>query len=179
MPEQALETAISRLARTPEMLSAWLYELPDEAWRANEGAQTWSPFQVLCHLIHGEDDDWIPRIRIVLADPGPGRFTTFDREAGFVTYGSHAPSALLELFATKRRASLTTLAELPISSAALARRAIHPELGEVTLAQLLACWLTHDAAHVAQIARVLVRYHGTAIGPWRAFFRDLRTEPDA
>jgi uncharacterized damage-inducible protein DinB len=178
MEEQALDTVISRLARTPELLSVWLHELPEAAWRANEGAQTWSPFQVLCHLIHAEDEDWIPRIRIALEEPGPGRFTTFDREAGFVKYGHHPPSALLALFAAKRRASLTTLAELPISAATLRRTAIHPELGEVTLAQLLSCWLTHDTAHIAQIARVLVHHHGAAIGPWRAFFRDLRTEPD-
>jgi uncharacterized damage-inducible protein DinB len=177
MPALILKETTARLARTPPALSAWLEELPAEAWREDEGPGTWSPFQVLCHLLHAEDDDWMPRIRIMLQTTGPRRFTPFDREAGFAKYGHHTPQALLDLFAIKRGANLASLAELQISPVALSRIATHPELGEVTLTQLLACWLTHDVAHIAQIARVLVRYHGAAIGPWRAFFSLLRGEP--
>lgn len=177
MEASVVSDTAARLARTPPTLFAWLDGLPAEAWREDEGPGTWSPFQVLCHLLHAEDDDWIPRIRIVLQPVSPRRFTPFDREAGFLTYGHHEPRALLDLFSSKRQANLDALAEFKIAPAALSRTATHPELGEVTLAQLLACWLTHDAAHIAQIARLLVRYHGAGIGPWRPFFRALRSEP--
>jgi hypothetical protein len=128
-------------------------------------------------LVYGEDEDWVPRIRIVLQETGPRRFTTFDREGGLARYGEQSPRQLLALFGTKRRASLAALDDLRITPGLLSRTATHPELGEVTLAHLLACWVTHDLAHIDQIARALVRYHGASVGPWRAFFRLLREEP--
>ena len=177
LPPQSVQESVAQLARTPATLSMWLGELPAAVWHLHEAPNAWSPFQVLVHLVHAEDEDWIPRIQIVLAETGPRRFTSFDREGGIRKYGQQSPAELLDLFATKRRASLATLTELQISSADLSRTATHPELGEVTLAQLLACWVTHDLAHISQIGRSLVRYHGASVGPWRAFFSLLREDP--
>jgi|SRR5579864_6716126 len=177
LPPQSIQETVAQLARTPATLSTWLGELPADVWHLREAPNAWSPFEVLVHLVHGEDEDWIPRIQVVLAETGPRRFTSFDREGGIAKYGLQSPAQLLELFATKRRASLTRFNELKIKSADLSRTATHPELGEVTLAQLLACWVTHDLAHISQIGRSLVRYHGAFVGPWRAFFRLLREDP--
>jgi uncharacterized damage-inducible protein DinB len=178
MRSSSLQETAAQLARTPATLSTWLGDLPIDVWHLRESPEAWSPFQVLVHLVHAEDEDWVPRIRIVLEETGPRRFTSFDREGGMVKYGRQSPAQLLELFATKRRASLAALDALRITPLQLSRTANHPELGEVTLAQLLACWVTHDVAHIAQIARSLVRYHGASVGPWRAFFRLLREQPE-
>jgi uncharacterized damage-inducible protein DinB len=176
MRSSSLQETAAQLARTPATLSTWLEDLPDDVWHLHEAPSAWSPFEVLVHLVHAEDEDWIPRIQIVLAETGPRRFSSFDRKGGVAKYGQQRPAQLLDLFATKRRASLARLNELLIGSAELARTATHPELGEVTLAQLLECWVTHDLAHIAQIARALVRYHGAFVGPWQAFFRLLRED---
>jgi uncharacterized damage-inducible protein DinB len=176
MRSSALQETTAQLARTPATLSAWLGDLPADVWHWHEAADAWSPFQVLAHLIHAEDEDWIPRIQIVLEETVPRRFASFDREGGMAKYGQQSPAELLELFAAKRRASLAALDALQITPLQLSRTATHPALGEVTLAQLLACWVTHDLAHISQIARALVRYHGAAVGPWKAYFRLLREE---
>lgn len=168
----------SQLARTPAALTVWLEDLPTDLWHHHEVPGAWSPFEVIGHLVHGEDDDWIPRIRVVLQPTEPRRFTPFDREGGMAKYGHHAPRPLLALFAAKRRASLVTLNELQITDAMLSCTAVHPEFGEVTLAQLLACWVTHDQAHMAQIARVLTRGYGAFVGPWGKYFSLLRQESD-
>jgi uncharacterized damage-inducible protein DinB len=174
MRSSSLQETAAQLARTPATLSTWLGDLPADVWHVPEAPNAWSPFQVLVHLVHAEDEDWIPRIEVVLAKTGPRRFTSFDREGGLAKYGQQLPAQLLDLFTTKREASLARLKELQIGSVDLSRTATHPELGEVTLAQLLECWVTHDLAHIAQIARALVRYHGAFVGPWQAFFRILR-----
>lgn len=174
MRSSSLHETAAQLARTPATLSTWLGDLPGDLWRAHESPEEWSPFQVLVHLVHAEDEDWIPRIQIVLAETGPRRFTSFDRVGGLAKHGQRSPADLLELFAAKRRASLAALDALQITPLQLSLTATHPELGEVTLAQLLACWVTHDLAHIAQIARSLVRFHGASVGPWRSFFRLLR-----
>jgi hypothetical protein len=178
MSSSSLEETVAQLARTPATLSAWLGDLPAGVWHWHEAADAWSPFQVIVHLVYGEDANWVPRIQVVLEETGPRRFTSFDREGGLAKYGQQSPAQLLELFVTKRRASLAALDALQIDPIQLSRTATHPELGQVTLAQLLACWVTHDLAHIAQIARSLVRYHGASVGPWRAFFRLLREQPE-
>jgi uncharacterized damage-inducible protein DinB len=163
------QTAVM-LRQTPAVLKELLLPLPDEQWHATEAAGTWSPFQVLCHLVHAEIDDWVPRVRLILEEGEAVEFEPFDREGGFARYGAMAPSALLDEFARLRQENLNVVAALNITPDDLSRRGRHPALGAVTLEQLLATWVTHDLAHLAQIARVLVRYHGAWIGPWRAYF---------
>jgi hypothetical protein len=166
-----------QLSRTPAVLNELLRGAPERVWRATEGAGTWSPFEILCHVLHGEDDDWIPRVRVIVEQGGRQPFTTFDREGGMRKYGNERPERLLALFESARRTNLAVLDDWRLTDSMLTLTGMHPELGQVTLGQLLACWATHDAAHLAQISRVLVRHYGASVGPWRAFFSLLRDAP--
>jgi len=164
----------SLLESTPAVLRALLAPLPDRLLRATEGPGTWSPIDVLAHLAWGEVDDWLPRVRIILEHGADRPFTPFDREAGFAKYRGWSAGALLDEFARLRAESLASFDALGIEPGRLRLEGRHPELGRVTLEQLLATWVTHDLAHLAQIARVLARHHGQFVGPWRAFFSLLK-----
>jgi uncharacterized damage-inducible protein DinB len=129
---------------------------------------------VLCHLAHGETDDWIPRVRIILEHGASRPFVPFDREAGFAKYVGWSADALLDELARLRAANLRALDALALRPEQMALPGLHPTLGPVTLGELLACWITHDMAHLAQIARALTRHHGGFVGPWRAVFSLLR-----
>ena len=157
------------LARTPAVVSALLDGLPDAWLDADEGAGTFSSREILGHLIHGEETDWVPRIRIIL-EHGEGRpFTPFDR-FGFRKWIHGVPiQALLERFASLRAQNVAVLDSLKLDPETLARTGTHPELGRVTLAQLLASWVVHDIGHLAQISRVLAKRYGGEVGPWREY----------
>ena len=160
------------LAATPATVDALLRPLPATLLDVTEGPGTWSPRQVLAHLAWGEVDDWIPRVRRVLAQTGEP-FTPFDREAGFARYDGWAIGRLLDEFRRLRAESLASLDALALTPAALTLPGRHPEFGPVTLEQLLATWVTHDFGHLTQIARVLARHHGQWVGPWRKYFSVL------
>ena len=171
--ELELAQAVSVLERTPAALAALLGGLP-EAWvTPNEGPDTFSPRDVLGHLIHGEETDWIPRAEIILGE-GEGRpFTPFDR-FGFRGWLERTATAeLLETFARRRRESLARLAAFGLTTADLARRGRHPALGPVTLGQLLAAWVVHDLGHLTQVARVMAKQYADAVGPWTQYMAVL------
>ena len=172
-PAFDLREAIVILERTPAMLSTLLGGLPESLVRATEGPGTWSPFDVVGHLIHGEKTDWIPRARHILAG-STEPFEPFDREAQFVASAGRSLAELLDEFAALRGKSLETLAELRIGDGDLSRVGLHPALGEVTLGQLLATWVVHDLDHIGQIARTLAKYHSANVGPWSAYLSILR-----
>jgi hypothetical protein len=157
------------LERTPATLRALLDGLP-EAWTApNEGPDTFSAFDNLGHLIHGERTDWIPRARIILAQ-GPNRhFEPYDRFAQYHESRGKSVAELLDEFAHLRAENLITLRSWQMSDRELALDGEHPELGTVTLRQLLATWVAHDLGHVAQTARVMAKQYREAVGPWRAY----------
>ncbi|HLQ67698.1 MAG TPA: DinB family protein [Candidatus Limnocylindrales bacterium] len=165
----SLDLAIPILERTPVVLRALLGGLPDEWVRAVDGPGTWSAFDVVGHLIHGEKTDWIPRVRHILEKGESEPFTPFDREAMFSASRGKTMEALLEEFASLRAANVATLRALALSPADLARRGRHPELGAVTLGQHLATWTAHDLGHLRQIAQTLGRQYRDAVGPWRAY----------
>ena len=179
-----LDEAAAILERTPATLDALLRDLPEGWLAAHEGGDTWSPFDVIGHLIHGERTDWVPRARMIL-DQGEARaFDVFDRHAQFEASKDRTFPSLLDEFAALRRANLQELGRLRLTDADLERRGRHPELGVVTLRQLLATWVAHDLDHVAQISRVLARQYSDEVGPWRAYLRvisgvssDLRRSP--
>src|SRR6266487_2396265 len=155
-----MDEAVAILARTPAALDALLRGLPDGWIVAHEGGETWSPFDVIGHLIHGERTDWIPRARIILERGEARAFDKFDRFAQVtVSQGRTLASLLREL------------AALRLTGADLDRHGRHPELGVVTLRQLLATWVAHDLDHVVQISRVLARQYSDEVGPWRAYLR--------
>jgi hypothetical protein len=166
-----IEEAIAILARTPSTLGAALRGLPVPWTVAHEGGETWSAFDVLGHLIHGEEVDWIPRAKIILAHGDARAFDKFDRLAQFTASAGRTLSDLLDDFARLREANLGELRSLNLTDADLDRVGRHPELGAVTLRQLLATWVTHDLDHIMQIARVLARQYSDEVGPWRAYLR--------
>ena len=163
--------AVAILTRTPRTLDDLLRGLPDGWIAANEGENTWSPFDVIGHLIHGERTDWIPRARIILRHGETRAFEKFDRFAQFADSSGRTLASLLDEFATLRQANLRELESLRVSGDDLDRRGRHPELGTVTLRQLLATWVAHDLDHVVQISRVIARQYSDEVGPWRSYLR--------
>ena len=170
-----LSSALQLLRRTPAVLDALLAALPDEWTRVTEGPGTWSGFDVVGHLIHGEQTDWIPRARIILASGEARPFEPFDRFAQFETSSGKALADLLVTFRALRARNLATLESWQLTEEDLARTGTHPEFGRVTLAQLLATWTVHDLGHIAQIVRTMASRYGTDVGPWRAYLRILGT----
>lgn len=166
-----MDEAVAILARTPATLDALLRGLPDGWTAAHEGGETWSPFDVVGHLIHGERTDWVPRARIILEHGEAKAFDTFDRFAQFAASEGRTLASLLDEFALLRQGNLRELAAMRLTEADLDRRGRHPGLGVVMLRQLLATWVAHDLDHVAQISRVLARQYSDEVGPWRAYLR--------
>jgi DinB superfamily len=167
--EFQLDHAEDILRRTPVTLNSLLQGLPDEWVVRNEGPDTWSPYDVLGHLIHAEETDWIPRAKIILEDGESRSFKPFDRFAMFEISKDRSMDDLLTTFEQLRTESLQQLEEMNVTPELLAKRGMHPEFGVVTLAELLATWVVHDLSHVAQILRVMSKQYGERVGPWRAY----------
>lgn len=168
-----LAEGIAILERTPALLDAWLRGLPNAWVRADEGGDTWNAFDVVGHLIDGEETDWIPRARIIL-EQGEGRpFDKYDRFAQATRFAGWSLETLLDRFAALRRDNLATVRGWRLTGEQLDRRGRHPELGAVTLRQLLATWVAHDLNHLAQISRVMAKRHAEDVGPWRAYLSIL------
>jgi hypothetical protein len=174
-----LDEATAILARTPATLDALLRGLPAGWITAHEGGESWSPFDVLGHLIHGERTDWIGRARIILEHGEARAFDPFDRFAQFRESEGKTLEALLDEFARLRQQNLAALAALHLTAADLARRGRHPAFGVVTLRQLLATWVTHDLDHLFQVTRVLAGQYADEVGPWRAYLRIVSGAPSA
>jgi DinB superfamily len=169
-----LSRGVAILRRTPAALRALLLDLPDEWARGREGSDTWSPFDVVGHLIDGEETDWIPRVRIILAQGPDRRFAPFDRFRHLRLNQGRTMGELLARFAALRARSLHELEELDPGRDQWRLTGEHPELGPVTLEQLLATWVAHDLGHIAQIARVMAKQYRDAVGPWEAYLPVLR-----
>ena len=164
-----LTAGIPILERTPPTLRALLAGLPSSWTDATEGPETWSPYVIVGHLIHGERTDWIPRVEIILAQAPERRFTPYDRFAQCRESEGKSLGDLLDEFARLRAENLATLAGWRLTDDQLDLEGEHNELGAVTLRQLLATWVAHDLGHVAQTARVMVKQYRDAVGPWRAY----------
>ena len=164
-----LATAVPVLERTPATMRALLAGLPPAWVHATEGPETWGPYVIMGHLIHGERADWIPRVRIIVAQGTDRRFQPFDRQAQFRESEGKTLAQLLDEFAAVRAESLAALAELRLTDAQLALEGEHPAFGPVTLRQLLSTWVAHDLGHIAQTARVMAKQYRDAVGPWRAY----------
>jgi len=167
-PETLVDDALNVLTRTPRALRQLLYGLPPELVTGREGPGTWSPAEVVGHLIHGERTDWIPRARIILAR-GRGAFQPFDREYHLRAFAGAPLDELLSVFHHERRANLATLRSWRLTSEDLALEGVHPALGPVTLRELLATWMAHDYSHLTQITRVLAKQLVDDVGPWQPY----------
>jgi hypothetical protein len=164
-----IEQGIEVLERTPNTLKVMLSGLSNEWIDKNEGPETWSPFDIVGHLIHGEKTDWITRARIIL-NKGPNKeFEPFDRFAQFENSRGKSISDLLEEFAELRTRNLQQLEMMKISDKDMDLKGIHPEFGEVTMRQLLSTWVVHDLGHISQIARVMAKQYKIEIGPWSRY----------
>jgi hypothetical protein len=164
-----LEHTISLLGRTPVALNALLRDLPDAWTLRNEGEKTWSPFDVLGHLIHGERTDWMPRVKMILQFGDRRVFEPFDRWAQERESQGKSLGQLLDEFAKLRRENLRELQALNLQAADFDRRGRHPALGVVTMSELLSAWAGHDLTHLHQISRTMAYQYREAVGPWSKF----------
>jgi hypothetical protein len=169
MLQHNLQHTISLLARAPATLNALLRDLPETWTLRNEGENTWSAFDVVGHLIHGERTDWMPRARIILQFGETKTFVPFDRFAQLRDSQGKPLGQLLDEFANLRSVNLGELRALNLRPADLERRGRHPALGVVTLSQLLAAWAAHDLTHLHQISRIMAHQYREAVGPWTAY----------
>jgi len=174
MSESFLNECLSILSRTPIVVDSMLRGLPDAWTTANEGLETWSPYDVVGHLIHGEKTDWIPRVETILARGESVPFTPFDRFAHSRDSVDKPLEQLLDEFAALRKANIVKIESLSISDGQLALTGIHPEFGRVTLKQLIATWVTHDLNHLNQINRVMSIRYKEAVGPWIKYLSILQ-----
>ncbi|MGC4081404.1 MAG: DinB family protein [Vicinamibacterales bacterium] len=172
--EFRFESAVPVLRQTPRTLRCLLADLPSEWTTATEGPGTWSPYDVVGHLIHGERADWIPRVEHLLQHGDAVPFPTFDREAMFTASKGQSLDQLLDRFAALRQASLARLDALALTETDLDRTGRHPAFGIVTLRQHLATWVAHDMTHIAQVSRVIARQYQDAVGPWQAYLSILK-----
>ena len=164
-----LDLSLDMLRRTPETLDA-LLDGAAEAWvRGTEGPETFSPFDVVGHLIDGEETDWIPRARIILARGADPRFEPYDRYRHRARNADRSLTSLLAEFARLRAANLELLRSWRLTAVELDLPGVHPSLGRVTLRQLLGAWVVHDLGHLAQVARVMAKQYRDAAGPWLPF----------
>jgi hypothetical protein len=173
----SLESSLDVLRRTPGTLDRLLRDLGDEWTRAAEGPDTFSPFDVVGHLIDGEETDWIPRARIILARGPSLTFEPYDRFRHRSRNVARSLGSLLEEFDRLRRSNLEIVASWNLAEADLDLPGGHPSLGPVTLRQLLAAWVVHDLGHIAQIARVMAKQYRDEIGPWAPYLPVVTDRP--
>lgn len=171
--EFSLERAVEILRNTPGVLRALLHGLSESWVRNNYGPETFSPFDVVGHLINGEKTDWIPRARLILEHGASRAFEPFDRYAMYERDRERTIDGLLDEFETLRERNLQALAEMNLTPEKLELRGTHPALGGVTLGALIATWAVHDLNHVAQIAKAMAHQFRDAVGPWRAYLSIL------
>ncbi len=167
--EFSISKSLEILERTPSVLTSLLSGLSDDWVLRNEGDGTWSAFDVLGHLIHGELTDWIHRMKQILELGTNEPFKPFDMIAHFQNSKGKTLSQLLSEFTRLRKVNLETLNNTLLDEDALNKQGIHPGLGVVTLRQLLACWTVHDLSHIAQVSRVLAKQYSDEVGPWNSY----------
>ncbi len=172
----SIEDTVAILSRTPASLDALLRGLPG-AWNcANEGGESWSPFDIVGHLIYGERADWMARLRIILEHGEARPFEPFDRFAQFRESQGKSLEQLLDEFAQLRAENLARLEAMKLQPEDLSRRGRHPALGSVTAAELLATWAVHDLNHLHQLSRVMAHQYTEAVGPWRKYLGVLHCD---
>lgn len=163
-----LEKAINILGRTPKILETIFHDLDPEWYTGNEGEGTWSPYEILAHLIHGEKTDWVVRTKVILDHGDSIPFVPFDRFA-HVGHKTKSVIELLSEFQLLRSQNLEELTQLNLKEVHYDLKGVHPDLGGVNLRQLLSTWVVHDLGHLAQIARVMAKQYKSEVGPWEAY----------
>ena len=172
-----LNQAISVLEKTPSVLKQLLGSLSQEWTHKNEGRDTWSPYDVLGHLIHGEQTDWMPRLEIILNEDENKTFEPYDRFAQFNGSKGKSMGDLLDKFDLLRKKNIRTLKTKYLMTHDLGKEGVHPELGPVTLRQMLSAWVVHDLGHIAQVSRVMAKQYKDEIGPWTQYLTIVNHTP--
>lgn len=170
-----LEKSFTILTRTPNVIKTLLEDIDDDWTSNNEGGESWSPFDVVGHLIHNEKTDWIPRAMIILYGKAPKAFEPFNRFAQFQDSKGKSLQELLNEFEQWRIENLSTLKGFQLTEKALDLEGFHPEFGKVSLRQLLSAWVVHDLGHLNQISRVMAKQYTIAVGPWINYMKVLHT----
>jgi uncharacterized damage-inducible protein DinB len=168
------EKSIEILERTPNVLIAMLQNISADWTTNNEGGESWSVYDIIGHLIHGEKTDWMPRAEIILSENPDKRFELFDRFAQFEASKEKSLVQLLDEFKILREKNIELLRSKKLTEKSLEEKGIHPAFGEVALSQLLATWVVHDLNHIAQISRVMAKQYKSAVGPWTAYLKILQ-----
>lgn len=171
--QYCLERSYEILERTPAVLHALLSGLPDDWVMPNEGPETFSPYDVVGHLIHGEKTDWTARAKMILEFGNTKIFERYDRFAQYEESKGRSLQQLLDEFAVIRKENMTWFRSLHLTEYDLDKKGMHPVLGDVTLRNLLATWVVHDLTHISQITRVMAKQYKEEMGPWPEFFRIL------
>lgn len=169
----SVERSYEILNRTPSVLQSLLAGLPDDWILPDEGPDTFSPYDVIGHLIHGEKTDWVVRAKMIQEFGKTQTFERYDRFAQYENSKGRSLQQLLDEFAAIRKENMLWFRSLNLTEADLDKKGMHPVLGEVTLRNLLATWVVHDLTHIAQITRVMAKQYKTEMGPWPQFFRIL------
>lgn len=169
----SLEESCQLLERTPSVLKTLLSNLVDDWVMNNEGAETFSPYDVVGHLIHGEKTDWVARTKIILEFGLSKPFEPYDRFAQYEESKGKTLQQLLDEFERVRAENVAWLKSLNLTETDFDKKGMHPSLGEVTLRNLLSTWVVHDLTHIAQITRVMAKQYKEEMGPWPEFFRIL------
>ena len=163
------DDVIRILSRTPSVVRELVSGLSDEWLHAVEEPGTWSPHEIVAHLIFGEQTDWIPRMRIILSEGGDKTFTPFDRDGHFAIASGRTVESLCDQFEQLRIENILILSAEALTESDLLKEGIHPAFGPVTLGQLLASWVTHDMTHIYQISRIIARQYEVEVGPWKEY----------
>lgn len=174
--KHSTEKSIAVLERTPHVLHSLLSGLSEEWTSANEGENTWSAYDVVGHLIHGEKTDWMVRIRLILSKNESKTFAPFDRFAQFESSKGKSLTDLLDEFKALRSENIALFKSLGIDDTKFNQTGTHPAFGEVTLKQLLATWVVHDLDHISQITRVMAKQYKEEVGPWIEYLKILRQQ---
>jgi len=168
-----LNNALELLERTPRVVDSLLQDISDDWSTGSPVEGSWSPYDIVGHLIHAEKTDWIPRMRIILSNGTDRKFEPFDRNAQFSESKGKSLRQLIDEFALVRDENIAILKKRHLTEGDLRKTGVHPEFGEVTLEQLLATWVVHDLNHLSQIARnMAMRYHAE-VGPWKNYLSIL------
>lgn len=172
-----LNQAISVLEKTPSVFKQLLGSLSQEWTHKNEGKDTWSPYDVLGHLVHGERTDWMPRVEIILSDSENKTFEPYDRFAQIEMSKGKSLGDLLDEFDALRKRNLRNLKSKFLTSQDMSKEGIHPELGTITLKNMLSAWVVHDLGHIAQISRVMAKQYSDEVGPWTQYLTIVNHTP--
>ena len=174
--EFRLNQSFEILEKTPIVIESYLSGLSRDWIKNNEGKGTWSPYDILGHLIFGEKTDWMIRVKTILGDSDNKLFEPFDRFAQLKEDQNRSIETMIQQFKVLRKKNLDDLRSLNITEKDLSLVGTHPELGEVSLQQLLATWTVHDLGHIGQISRVMAKQYSSEVGPWTEYLSVLKNK---